>query len=244
MPQSPLIQLQQVTKTYFRPDGGILVEALRGVDLSIDPGEYLAIMGPSGSGKSTLMNLLGCLDQPTDGIYQLDGERISDLDDHQLSRIRGKKIGFVFQAFNLISEMSIVENVEVPLFYQGVSRQERRQLAIEHLDKVGLSDRLTYRPRELSGGQQQRVAIARALVTSPTMVLADEPTGNLDSKTGLAILKLLDELHEQGLTILTVTHDNSVADRCDRSIHLKDGLIDRDVPKKPKSKLLANGADQ
>ncbi|MDG2053613.1 MAG: ABC transporter ATP-binding protein [Phycisphaerales bacterium] len=244
MPQSPLIQLQQVTKTYFRPDGGILVEALRGVDLSIDPGEYLAIMGPSGSGKSTLMNLLGCLDQPTDGIYQLDGERISDLDDHQLSRIRGKKIGFVFQAFNLISEMSIVENVEVPLFYQGVSRQERRQLAIEHLDKVGLSDRLTHRPRELSGGQQQRVAIARALVTSPTMVLADEPTGNLDSKTGLAILKLLDELHEQGLTILTVTHDNSVADRCDRSIHLKDGLIDRDVPKKPKSKLLANGADQ
>ena len=244
MPKSPLIQLQKVTKTYFRPDGGILVEALRGVDLSIDPGEYLAIMGPSGSGKSTLMNLLGCLDQPTDGIYQLDGERISDLDDHRLSRIRGKKIGFIFQAFNLISEMSIVENVEVPLFYQGVSRQERRQLAIEHLDKVGLSDRLTHRPRELSGGQQQRVAIARALVTSPTMVLADEPTGNLDSKTGLAILKLLDELHEQGLTILTVTHDNSVADRCDRTIHLKDGLIDREVLKEPNRKSLANGADQ
>lgn len=244
MPQNPLIQLQQVTKTYFRPDGEILVEALRGIDLSIDPGEYLAIMGPSGSGKSTLMNLLGCLDQPTGGLYELDGERISDLDDKQLSRIRGKKIGFVFQAFNLISEMSIVENVEVPLFYQGINRQERRQLAMEHLDKVGLSDRLTHRPRELSGGQQQRVAIARALVTSPTMVLADEPTGNLDSKTGLAILKLLDELHEQGLTILTVTHDNSVADRCQRSIHLKDGLIDRDILTKTNSKPLTNGADQ
>ena len=244
MPQNPLIQLQQVTKTYFRPDGEILVEALRGIDLSIDPGEYLAIMGPSGSGKSTLMNLLGCLDQPTGGLYELDGERISDLDDKQLSRIRGKKIGFVFQAFNLISEMSIVENVEVPLFYQGINRQERRQLAMEHLDKVGLSDRLTHRPRELSGGQQQRVAIARALVTSPTMVLADEPTGNLDSKTGLAILKLLDELHEQGLTILTVTHDNSVADRCQRSIHLKDGLIDRDILTKTNSKPPINGADQ
>ena len=244
MPQNPLIQLQQVTKTYFRPDGEILVEALRGIDLSINPGEYLAIMGPSGSGKSTLMNLLGCLDQPTGGLYELDGERISDLDDQQLSRIRGKKIGFVFQAFNLISEMSIVENVEVPLFYQGINRQERRQLAMEHLDKVGLSDRLTHRPRELSGGQQQRVAIARALVTSPTMVLADEPTGNLDSKTGLAILKLLDELHEQGLTILTVTHDNSVADRCQRSIHLKDGLIDRDILTKTNSKPPINGADQ
>mgnify|MGYP001807596769 CR=1 FL=1 len=229
MPQHPLIQLQKVTKTYFRPDGEILVEALRGIDLSIARGEYVAIMGPSGSGKSTLMNLLGCLDQPTNGFYELDGEQISTLDDQQLSRIRGQKIGFIFQAFNLISEMSILENVEVPLFYQGMPRQKRRQLAMKHLDQVGLSNRLTHRPRELSGGQQQRVAIARALVTSPSMVLADEPTGNLDSKTGMAILKLLDELHDQGMTILTVTHDDSVAQRCQRSIHLKDGLIDRDT---------------
>lgn len=246
MTNRPLIQLQQVTKTYFRPDGQILVEALRGIDLTINHGEYLAIMGPSGSGKSTLMNLLGCLDQPTDGFYQLDGETISDLDDQDLSRIRGRKIGFVFQAFNLINEMNVLENVEVPLFYQGIVRKERRRLALDQLDKVGLSDRITHRPNELSGGQQQRVAIARALVTNPTMVLADEPTGNLDSKTGQAILKLLDELHDQGLTILTVTHDESVAQRCQRSIHLKDGLIDRDTLTKRNGQQRASqtGAEQ
>lgn len=204
------------------------MEALRGIDLVIPAGQYCAIMGSSGSGKSTLMNILGCLDRPTAGAYELEGLDVATLDDTALSRQRGRRIGFVFQAFNLISELTIVENVEVPLFYQGLSRAERQRRAIERLELVGLQDRLGHRPAELSGGQQQRVAIARALVTDPAILMADEPTGNLDTRTGTAILELFDELHVQGLTIIMVTHDDSVADRCQRVVRLRDGLIERD----------------
>jgi putative ABC transport system ATP-binding protein len=223
--------LRKITKTYYKPDGSVLVEALRGLDLTIKPGQYIAIMGASGSGKSTLMNILGCLDRPTSGAYLLDGHDVATMEDDELSRIRGRKIGFVFQAFNLISELNIVENVEVPLFYQGVPKPERRDRAIEKLNIVGLGDRLTHRPRELSGGQQQRVAIARALVTDPAIIMADEPTGNLDSKTGQSILELLTQLHETGMTIIVVTHDERVADRCERIIRLRDGELESDVMK-------------
>jgi putative ABC transport system ATP-binding protein len=178
------------------------------------------------------MNILGCLDRPTSGEYLLDGSDVANMDDDSLSRVRGRKIGFVFQAFNLISELNIVENVEVPLFYQGVPKHDRRQRAVEKLQIVGLGDRLGHRPRELSGGQQQRVAIARALVTNPAIIMADEPTGNLDSKTGQTILELLTELHESGLTIIVVTHDERVADRCERVIRLRDGEVESDVVKK------------
>jgi putative ABC transport system ATP-binding protein len=224
-------ELRAICKTYYKPDGSVLVEALRSVDLTIDHGQYLAIMGASGSGKSTMMNILGCLDRPTSGEYLLDGGDVAQMDDDSLSRVRGRKIGFVFQAFNLISELNIVENVEVPLFYQGVPKHVRRERAIEKLRIVGLGDRLTHRPRELSGGQQQRVAIARALVTEPSIIMADEPTGNLDSKTGIAILELLTELHESGMTIIVVTHDERVADRCQRIVRLRDGEIESDVKK-------------
>jgi putative ABC transport system ATP-binding protein len=223
-------ELRAICKTYYKPDGSVLVEA-RSVDLTIDHGQYLAIMGASGSGKSTMMNILGCLDRPTSGEYLLDGGDVAQMDDDSLSRVRGRKIGFVFQAFNLISELNIVENVEVPLFYQGVPKHVRRERAIEKLRIVGLGDRLTHRPRELSGGQQQRVAIARALVTEPSIIMADEPTGNLDSKTGIAILELLTELHESGMTIIVVTHDERVADRCQRIVRLRDGEIESDVKK-------------
>jgi putative ABC transport system ATP-binding protein len=223
--------LRRISKTYFKPDGTVLVDALRGIDLTIASGQYLAIMGASGSGKSTLMNILGCLDRPTGGEYLLDGEDVAGMDDDSLSRVRGRKIGFVFQAFNLISELTIVENVEVPLFYQGIHKHERRDRAIETLNNVGLADRLTHRPRELSGGQQQRVAIARALVTRPSIVMADEPTGNLDSKTGDSILAMITELHEAGMTIIMVTHDQRVADRCERIVRLRDGELESDVYK-------------
>ncbi|HMN95588.1 MAG TPA: ABC transporter ATP-binding protein [Phycisphaerales bacterium] len=221
--------LRGITKTYFKPDGSILVEALRGIDLRIGRGEYVAIMGASGSGKSTLMNVLGCLDRPTSGQYFLDGHDVARLPDDQLSRIRGMRIGFVFQAFNLISELTIVENVEVPLFYQGMSRADRRARALAKLDLVGLSDRLGHRPKELSGGQQQRVAIARALATEPAVLMADEPTGNLDSRTGKAILDLFGELHADGLTIIMVTHDDAIAERCERVVRLRDGAVESDV---------------
>jgi putative ABC transport system ATP-binding protein len=223
-----IARLCDVSKSYFKTDGTVMVEALQHVDLDIPKGQFVAIMGASGSGKSTLMNILGCLDQPTRGSYLLDGDDISQLEDDQISEIRGRKIGFVFQAFNLISELTIVENVEVPLFYQGVEPVERRARAIETLDMVGLADRVTHRPRELSGGQQQRAAIARALVTTPTITMADEPTGNLDSKTGESILNLVTQLHERGLTIIMVTHDERIAERCQRIVHLRDGRIDRD----------------
>lgn len=220
--------LRGIRKVYYKPDGSVLVEALRGVDLKIFAGEYVAIMGASGSGKSTLMNLLGCLDRPTHGEYFLNGRDVARMEDTELSRVRGRTIGFVFQAFNLISELTMVENVEVPLFYQGLPKNERQARAIRSLEHVGLGDRLGHRPKELSGGQQQRVAIARALVTEPIILMADEPTGNLDSKTGQSILQLFDELHQRGLTIIMVTHDDSIAERCQRVIRLHDGLVQTD----------------
>jgi putative ABC transport system ATP-binding protein len=230
--QQAVAELRSVRKTYYKADGTVLVEALAGVDLRIEPGEYLAVMGASGSGKSTLMNILGCLDRATAGSYHLDGRDVSSMDDDELSRVRRERIGFVFQAFNLISELTSVENVEVPLFYQGLPRTERHERALASIAQVGLADRGLHRPSELSGGQQQRVAIARALVNDPAVIMADEPTGNLDSKTGLSILELLSELHQSGMTIIVVTHDERVADRCERIIRLSDGFIDSDVIKR------------
>ena len=227
--QQPVAELRSVRKTYYKADGSVLVEALAGVDLQIDPGEYLAVMGASGSGKSTLMNILGCLDRATAGSYRLDGRDVSAMDDDELSRVRRERIGFVFQAFNLISQLSSVENVEVPLFYQGLPRAQRHERALARIAQVGLADRGLHRPSELSGGQQQRVAIARALVNDPAVIMADEPTGNLDTKTGLAILELLAELHQSGMTIIVVTHDERVADRCERIIRLSDGFIESDI---------------
>ncbi|MCH2133683.1 MAG: ABC transporter ATP-binding protein [Phycisphaerales bacterium] len=223
-----VIELRGLEKTYFTSDGDVLVAALKPLDLDIPRGQYLGIMGASGSGKSTLMNLIGALDRPTSGRYILDGHDIADLDDEQLSQARGRKIGFVFQSFNLIPELNIGENVEVPLFYRGVPRMERHRRAIEMLERVGLGDRLGHRPSQLSGGQQQRVAVARSLVGQPSLLLADEPTGNLDTATGRAILDLFDELHAEGLTIIMVTHDPRVAKRCDRIITLSDGLVESD----------------
>jgi len=224
----PVAELRDLRKIYFKPDGSVMVEALRGVDMTIRRGEYVAIMGASGSGKSTLMNVLGCLDRPTEGEYLLDGRPISEMNDEELSRYRGRTIGFIFQAFNLIPEETVLENVGVPLFYQGVGRRERAARAAEALAMVGLSDRLDHRPRELSGGQQQRVAIARALVTRPIVLLADEPTGNLDSATGAAVLGMFDDLNARGITIIIVTHDPVVADRCRRIVRMKDGLVEFD----------------
>lgn len=229
---APIAELLGVTKTYYKPDGTVLVEAVGrngvGVDLRVPRAQYLAIMGASGSGKSTLMNMLGCLDRPTTGSYLLDGEDVSAMPDEKLSSYRGRKIGFVFQAFNLISELTVLENVEVPLLYQSISRSERRKRAIDKLNVVGLGDRLGHRPRELSGGQQQRTAIARALVTEPVVLMADEPTGNLDSSTGDAILAVIEELHDRGMTIIMVTHDDRISQRCERIFRLKDGIIESD----------------
>lgn len=222
-------ELRAVTKVYYKPDGSVLVEALRGVDLTIPRGQYVAIMGPSGSGKSTLMNLLGCLDRPTSGAYFLDGKDVAHMPDNELSMYRGRKIGFVFQAFNLISQLKIEENVEVPLFYQGLPKDVRAQRASAALHLVGLGDRIGHRPKELSGGQQQRAAIARALVTQPVVLMADEPTGNLDSATGQAILKVFEDLHLAGMTIIIVTHDDSIAKRCQRVVRVRDGRIETDI---------------
>jgi len=222
-------ELRGIKKIYYKPDGSVLVEALRGVDLAIPTGQYVAIMGPSGSGKSTLMNILGCLDQPSEGNYFLDGTDIAHMSDEELSRYRGRKIGFVFQAFNLISQLTIAKNVEVPLFYQQIPTIRRVAAARAALERVGLGDRMEHRPSELSGGQQQRAAIARALVTDPVVLMADEPTGNLDSATGKAILSIFDELHRKGMTIIVVTHDPSVADRTQRVVRLRDGLVESDV---------------
>ncbi|HHN77503.1 MAG TPA: ABC transporter ATP-binding protein [Phycisphaerales bacterium] len=225
---TPAVELRGVHKTYFKPDGSVMVEAVRGVDLRIMRGEYVAIMGASGSGKSTMMNILGCLDRPTRGEYILDGLDVRGMDDESLSRFRGEKIGFVFQAFNLIPQLTVEENVEVPLFYQSTPAKERRRRAVEALEQVGLGNRLGHRPRELSGGQQQRVAIARALVTRPVILMADEPTGNLDSTTGASVLALFDSLHRAGLTIIMVTHEDNIAEHCHRIVRLRDGRIESD----------------
>jgi putative ABC transport system ATP-binding protein len=205
------------------------VEALRGVDLAIERGEYAAIIGPSGSGKSTLMNILGCLDRPDEGSYLLNGERVSDMSDRQLARIRNREIGFVFQSFALLPRATAAQNVELPLLYARVPRRDRARRAAEALEQVGLADRARHRPAELSGGQRQRVAIARALVTRPSLLLADEPTGNLDTSTGEDILALFDELHRAGNTVIVVTHEADVAARAGRTLRVLDGRIVADI---------------
>ncbi len=220
--------IEAVTKVYQKHKNAPPVHALRGIDLLIPRGQYLAIMGPSGSGKSTLMNLIGCLDRPTQGRYLLDGQDVAQMDDRELSRVRGERVGFVFQAFNLIPQLTVQRNVEVPLFYRGLSVRETRERAMAAIESVGLADRGSHRPAELSGGPMQRVAIARALVGDPAILLADEPTGALDSKTGEAIMAVFHQLHAQGLTIIMVTHDEHVAKHCQRVVRLLDGRLDRD----------------
>ena len=221
-----LIDLQGVEKTY---DMGVeQVHALAGVDLAIEPGEYVAIMGASGSGKSTLMNVIGCLDRPTVGTYRLNGTEIQELNDEELAGIRNREIGFVFQTFNLLSRTDSLRNVELPLIYSGMPRAERKQLARKALEKVGLGDRLNHDSNELSGGQRQRVAIARALVNNPSLLLADEPTGNLDSKTSWEIIGLLDELHGAGNTVIVVTHEEDIAGHAQRRVFLRDGKVVED----------------
>ena len=221
-----LIDIQDIRKVYVM--GTSEVNALAGVSLSIRSGEYLAVMGPSGSGKSTLMNVIGCLDTPTSGSYKLRGTEIRDRDDDELARIRNQEIGFVFQTFNLLPRADALHNVELPLIYAGRASKERKERARAMLELVGLADRMHHRPNELSGGQRQRVAIARALVNDPSIVLADEPTGNLDSKTGTEIMALLDEIHRRGNTVILVTHEEDVAARAHRVVRLRDGLIESD----------------
>ena len=221
-----LIRLQNISRRYRM--GTETVHALREVTLDIRRGEYVAIMGPSGSGKSTLMNLLGCLDSPTGGSYELNGHRVSELNDNQLAEIRNREIGFVFQTFNLLPRSSALRNVELPLIYAGVSARERHRLALESLANVGLADRVHHQPNELSGGQRQRVAVARALVNQPSILLADEPTGNLDSKTGTEIMALFRQLADRGHTIIVVTHEESVARHARRIIRILDGRIASD----------------
>ncbi|MCC7144976.1 MAG: ABC transporter ATP-binding protein [Phycisphaeraceae bacterium] len=221
-------EFRGVEKEYRPHAAAPAVQALRGVDLAIPRGQYVAIMGPSGSGKSTMMNIFGCLDRPTGGQYFLAGRDTRELSDDDLSAVRGRHVGFVFQAFNLIPQLTVAKNVEVPLFYQGLHHRRRRELAYEAIARVDMTDRAEHRPSQLSGGQMQRAAIARALVGSPSLILADEPTGNLDSATGKTILDMFDGLHAQGLTIVIVTHDEIVARRCQRVVRLRDGLIDRD----------------
>jgi putative ABC transport system ATP-binding protein len=219
----PVIRLERLQRRYMM--GGSHIDALQCVDLDVQENEYLAIMGQSGSGKSTLMNIIGCLDRPTDGEYWLNGERVSTMDDRQLARIRNREIGFVFQTFNLLPRMSALANVEVPLVYSGKKRKERHELASAALETVGLGDRMTHRPSEMSGGQRQRVAVARALVTNPSILLADEPTGNLDSSTGEEIMNLFDQLKNQGNTLIVVTHEKHIADRANRIVRLSDGNV-------------------
>jgi putative ABC transport system ATP-binding protein len=221
------LSLREVVKTYDM--GEIQVHALRGVSLEIARNEYVSIMGPSGSGKSTLMNVIGCLDVPTSGTYKLNNQMVAEMTENDLAEIRNEQIGFVFQTFNLIPRVSIFQNVELPLVYAGWSRKERRVRAEEAIERVGLSDRMKHKPNELSGGQRQRVAIARALVCNPSIILADEPTGNLDSKTGAEIMEILDGLHADGQTIILVTHEDYIANHALRTIRLRDGLIESDV---------------
>lgn len=221
-----IINIEHIAKIY--QVGLEEVQALRDVSLRIDKNEYVAIMGPSGSGKSTLMNMLGCLDTPTKGKYEFNGVNVSEMTDNDLARIRNKEIGFVFQTFNLLPRSDALHNVELPLIYAGISFAERRERAKKALEDVSLGDRITHKPNELSGGQRQRVAVARALVTNPSIILADEPTGNLDSRTGEEIMQLFNELHEKGNTIILVTHEEYIAEHAARIIRLKDGLIEKD----------------
>jgi|TARA_B100000886_G_scaffold45063_1_gene27675 putative ABC transport system ATP-binding protein len=227
-----LISLKRIYKIYNV--GGEEVRALDGIDLDINENEYLAIMGPSGSGKSTLMNMVGCLDTPTSGIYEFEGEMVQVMDDSQLASIRNRKIGFVFQTFNLLPKATAQHNVEIPLVYANIRKRQRVEMASKALESVGLSDRSHHRPNELSGGQRQRVAIARALVNNPSIILADEPTGNLDSKSGHEIMNILDDLHREGNTIILVTHEDDIAQRAHRIIRLLDGEITEDLKIKSK----------
>jgi len=222
-----LIETIDLWKTYVM--GSEKIHALRGVSISIERGEYVAIMGPSGSGKSTLMNLIGCLDTPTKGSYLLNGKQVSQMNDNELARIRNEEIGFVFQTFNLLPRATALHNVELPLVYAGVPAAERRARARAALERVDLGDRALHRPNELSGGQRQRVAIARALVNNPSILLADEPTGNLDSKTGTEIMEVFDRLHQAGNTIVLVTHEADIAAYAHRTIHVRDGQVENDV---------------
>ncbi len=221
-----VIQLKNVEKTYQM--GFEKVHALRGIDLDINKNEYVSIMGPSGSGKSTLMNILGCLDVATEGTYNFEGENVSDMNDNQLAEIRNRKIGFVFQTFNLLPRVDLINNVELPLVYGGVQKSKRKKKALEALEKVGLSDRCHHKPNEISGGERQRVAIARAIVTNPSIILADEPTGNLDSKTGEEIMKIFDALNDMGNTIILVTHEEYIAECGRRIIRVRDGKVEKD----------------
>jgi putative ABC transport system ATP-binding protein len=223
-----VIEIQDIVKNY--QVGSVIVRALRSLSITIDRNEYVAIMGPSGSGKSTLMNLIGCLDTPTSGSYNLNGTDVSKMEDNMLAEIRNKEIGFIFQTFNLLPRYTALENVTLPLIYAGVPKVDREQYAIDTLTQVGLADRMTHKPNELSGGQRQRVAIARALVNKPSIILADEPTGNLDSKTSIDIMLLLDEIHKKGNTVIVVTHEEDIAKHAARIIRLIDGEVASDVP--------------
>jgi len=222
----PIILAEDLWRTYQM--GSEEIHALRGVSFRIEPGEYVAVMGPSGSGKSTLMNLIGCLDTPSSGTYVLRGKVVSEMDDDELAAIRNHEIGFVFQTFNLLPRATALHNVELPLVYAGIPREERLEKAKGALDMVDLADRMTHRPNELSGGQRQRVAIARALVMNPSILLADEPTGNLDTATGEDIMRLFERLHQQGHTIILVTHERDIANHAHRTIHIRDGQIEKD----------------
>lgn len=231
-----LISIQNLTKSYALGDTDIPV--LHGINLEIEKNEYVAIMGPSGSGKSTLMNILGCLDNPTTGHYYFNDIDVSGLDDDSLSKMRNREIGFIFQNFNLLPRINALQNVELPLVYAGATAADRRERALKALERVGLADRIHHKPSELSGGQRQRVAIARALVTNPGILLADEPTGALDSKTGVDIMRLFDELHQEGNTIILITHEQEIADYANRNIHIRDGIIHSDQPNKNKRNIV------
>jgi putative ABC transport system ATP-binding protein len=221
-----MLEIKKITKVYKM--GEVVVNALRGVSFHIDKGQFVAIMGPSGSGKTTLMHIIGCLDHPSEGSFIMDGEDISKVNDNKLAEIRNKKIGFVFQQFNLLNRVNILNNIEVPLIYAGVNSKKRKNLAKQALEDVGLSNRLKHRPNEISGGEKQRAAIARALVNNPLIILADEPTGNLDTKNGEEIMKIFNKLHQEGHTIIVVTHELEIAKYAQRIIHLRDGVIEND----------------